>query len=157
MQSFAVLALFVASALGQALTINTPSNVVECEPTLLNWTGGVPPYFLSIQPGNQPSAAALESLGTQTGNSYTWSTDIAAGTSIGLSIRDSTGATAQSAAFTINAGCKCPLAPASPNSYLLSHVASACLSSSAAGSATGSASASSSASGSASSSAASSS
>lgn len=77
--------------------------------------------LLSVLPGNQPGAAALENLGTQTGSSFTWQTDIAAGesssrklfpssahplpgTSVGLTLRDSTGALAQSAAFLIQPG-----------------------------------------------------
>ncbi|KIK35310.1 hypothetical protein CY34DRAFT_812254 [Suillus luteus UH-Slu-Lm8-n1] len=50
------LALFVAGTLAQ-FTINTPccrglllsrnsANVVECQPTLLAWSGGTAPYFL---------------------------------------------------------------------------------------------------------------
>ncbi|KAH7884733.1 hypothetical protein F5I97DRAFT_1891566 [Phlebopus sp. FC_14] len=101
--TFASLALFVAGALAQ-FTINTPSNVVECEPTLLSWSGGTAPYFLSILPGSSPSAAALENLGQQNGTSVTWTCNIQAGTSLGLTLRDSTGAVAQSAPFTVNPG-----------------------------------------------------
>ncbi|KAG6827455.1 hypothetical protein H0H92_011723 [Tricholoma furcatifolium] len=57
-----------------------------------------------IEPGNEPSAAALESFSDLTGTSLTWTVNIAAGTSIGLTLTDSTGAIAQSAAFTINPG-----------------------------------------------------
>ncbi|KAF9223399.1 hypothetical protein BS17DRAFT_706072 [Gyrodon lividus] len=116
--TFASLALFVAGALAQ-LTINTPANVVECEPTLISWSGGTAPYFLvckaicplsipdfnSILPGGSPTAAALENLGQQNGSSVTWTCNIAAGVSLGLTLRDSTGAVAQSAPFTINPGC----------------------------------------------------
>ncbi|KAF7986487.1 hypothetical protein HWV62_31291 [Athelia sp. TMB] len=105
MKSFAVLLALAAAAAAQStLTIATPANVVECEPTLLSWSGGT--RKSPILPGNQPSAAALESLGTQTGTSYTWSTNLAAGTSIGLTLRDSTGATASSAPVTIQPGCE---------------------------------------------------
>ncbi|KAG6817652.1 hypothetical protein H0H87_005409 [Tephrocybe sp. NHM501043] len=86
MQFFATLvtvALAASSALAQ-LTVNTP-----------------------ILPGNQPTAQALHDFGQVTGNSITWTVNIAAGTSIGLTLRDSTGSTAQSAPFTINAGSKC--------------------------------------------------
>jgi len=86
------------------LTINTPQNVVECEPILLTWLGGTPPYFLSILPGGQPGAAAVEDFGQQNGTSLTWNANVAAGTSLGLTLRDSTGATAESAAFTVLAG-----------------------------------------------------
>ncbi|KAG6332447.1 hypothetical protein ID866_6639 [Astraeus odoratus] len=110
--TFATFALFVAGALAQQLTINTPSNVVECEPTLLSWTGGTAPYYLalfihtrnSILPGATPNGAAIENLGQQNSTSVTWVCNIASGTSIGLTLRDSTGLTAQSAAFTVNSG-----------------------------------------------------
>jgi hypothetical protein len=96
--------LFVAGALAQALTINTPPDAVECEPTLLTWSGGTPPYFLSVTPGATPDGTALEDLGQQNGTSFSWNTNIAAGTSVDLTLRDNTGAIAQSAPFTIQAG-----------------------------------------------------
>lgn len=101
--TFASIALFVAGALAQ-FTINTPANVVECQPTLISWSGGVSPFFLSILPGGSPTAAALENLGQQNGTSVTWTCNIQAGVSLGLTLRDSTGATAQSAPFTVNPG-----------------------------------------------------
>lgn len=36
-------------------------------------------YFLSVLPGGQPSAAALEDFGQQSGTQLTWKVDIAAG------------------------------------------------------------------------------
>ncbi|KAG6842309.1 hypothetical protein C0991_010597 [Blastosporella zonata] len=73
-------AFAVSGALAQ-LTINTP-----------------------ILPGNQPTAQALLSFDQTSATSLTWTVNIAAGTSIGLDIRDSTGTVAQSAAFTVNPG-----------------------------------------------------
>ncbi|TFK40370.1 hypothetical protein BDQ12DRAFT_772610 [Crucibulum laeve] len=96
--------LFAAGAFAQSFSINTPIGAVVCQPLLISWIGGTGPYFLSILPGNQPGAAALVDLGRQDGNSVTWTVNVAAGTSLGLTIRDSSGATAQSAAFTPNAG-----------------------------------------------------
>lgn len=101
--SVASLALFVAGTLAQ-FTINTPANVVECQPTLLAWSGGTAPYFLSILPGATPNGVAIENLGQQNGTSVTWICNIQSGTSIGLTLRDSTGLTAQSAPFTVNPG-----------------------------------------------------
>ncbi|KAI6037726.1 hypothetical protein EDC04DRAFT_2604618 [Pisolithus marmoratus] len=105
--TLAAVVLFVAGALAQ-FTINTPSNVVECEPTLITWTGGTAPYFLSILPGATPNGTPLENLGQQNSTSVTWTCNIQAGTSIGLTLRDSTGAVVQSAPFTIIAGCEYP-------------------------------------------------
>jgi len=101
--TFASLALFVAGVLAQ-FTINTPANVVECQPTLITWSGGVAPYFLSILPGGSPTAAALEDLGQMNTTSVTWTCNIQAGVSLGLTLRDSSGAVAQSAPFTVNPG-----------------------------------------------------
>ncbi|KAG1821719.1 uncharacterized protein BJ212DRAFT_1264797 [Suillus subaureus] len=105
------LSLFVAGTLAQ-FTINTPANVVECQPTLLAWSGGTGEFFehavfRPILPGASPDGTALENLGQQNGTSVTWVCNIASGTSIGLTLRDSTGATAQSAPFTVNPGCTC--------------------------------------------------
>ncbi|KAG2367841.1 hypothetical protein BDR07DRAFT_1372543 [Suillus spraguei] len=102
--SVASLALFVAGSLAQ-FTINTPSNVVECQPTLLTWSGGLAPYYLSVLPGAAPNGNALENLGEQNSTSLTWVCNIASGTSIGLTLRDSSGLIAQTAPFNVNAGC----------------------------------------------------
>jgi hypothetical protein len=77
--SVAVAFLLAASAAAQQLTINTPLSVVVCQPLLISWSGGTPPYFLSVLPGNQPTAAALLDFGTQTGTSLTWTVNITAG------------------------------------------------------------------------------
>ena len=58
----------------------------------------------SITPGGQPGAAALQQYAGLTGTSFTWSTNITAGTSIGLTLTDSTGQTVQSAPVTIQSG-----------------------------------------------------
>ncbi|KAG2146188.1 Endonuclease/exonuclease/phosphatase [Suillus bovinus] len=100
--SVSYLALFVASTLAQ-FTINTPANVVECQPTLLTWSGGTG----NILPGATPNGAAVENLGQQNSTSVTWVCNIQSGTSLGLTLRDSTGLTAQSAPFTVNPGCAC--------------------------------------------------
>ncbi|TFK75238.1 hypothetical protein BDN72DRAFT_758202 [Pluteus cervinus] len=96
----ATLAVMAIGALAQSFTINTPTNVVVCQPILLSWTGGVG----AIHDGNNPSAAAIEDLGPQNGTSFTWIVNVAAGTSIGLALRDSTGQSVQSASFTVNPG-----------------------------------------------------
>ncbi|KAG5638899.1 hypothetical protein H0H81_008959 [Sphagnurus paluster] len=87
-----------------ALTINTPTNVVECQPILLTWDGGKPPYFVSAIPGGQPAAQAIKSFPTQNGNSFTWIVDLQAGTSISLSLKDSTGEQAYSDIVQIQPG-----------------------------------------------------
>jgi len=96
--------LAITAAAQDGFTINTPSNVVVCQPILLSWTGGTPPYFLTVHDGNNPTGPAIQDLGQQDGTSFTWTVNIAAGTSIGLAVRDSTGASVQSASFPINSG-----------------------------------------------------
>jgi hypothetical protein len=103
--ALATTAILAIGAVAQdTFTINTPSNVVVCLPVLLSWTGGTPPYFLSVHDGNNPTGPAIEDLGSQDGTSFTWEVKLAAGTSVGLSLRDSTGLIVQSAVFSINSG-----------------------------------------------------
>ncbi|KAF8135065.1 Endonuclease/exonuclease/phosphatase [Boletus edulis] len=97
--AFASVALFVSGALAQFM-INTPANVVECEPLQLNWQGGT----RDILPGATPNGIAIESFPQTNSTSYTWLVNIASGTSIGLTVRDNTGVAAQSAAVTVNPG-----------------------------------------------------
>lgn len=53
-------ALAAAAALVSAqLRIETPTNLVVCQPALLSWAGGSPPYYPAVIPGGQPAAAAL--------------------------------------------------------------------------------------------------
>ncbi|TFY76454.1 hypothetical protein EWM64_g7559 [Hericium alpestre] len=71
-----------AGAYAQSLTINTP-----------------------VLPGADPSGAALEDFGQQNTSPFTWDhVNFPQGTSLGLTLRDSQGNTAQSAPFTINPG-----------------------------------------------------
>ncbi|KAK1217266.1 hypothetical protein PQX77_020115 [Marasmius sp. AFHP31] len=95
----------VAGALAQGPTLNTPNNLVACQPAQLNWAGGVGPYFISVQDGNNPSGAALLQFPEQTGTSLTWEqVNFQAGTSLGFLIRDKNGVTAQTAAVTVQPG-----------------------------------------------------
>jgi hypothetical protein len=61
------------------------------------------PLF-SIIPGGQPGAAPLEDFGAQPAgkNSFTWTVDMAAGTSITFMIKDAAGAIAYSGWFQSN-------------------------------------------------------
>jgi len=100
---FALIALLASGATAQ-FTINTPLNVQVCLPVLLSWTGGNPPYFLSILPAGQPAANALVDLGQQSGNSVTWIANLPVGTGAFLNLRDSTGTLAQSGTFNVQSG-----------------------------------------------------
>lgn len=94
MKSFvtaAALLAVVPFAMGQQLQVISLTGVVECEPILISWTGGSPPYFLSLIPAGQPSAAALKQFPEQQGTSYTWLVDLPAGTGFTTALKDSTG------------------------------------------------------------------
>ncbi|KAJ9103698.1 hypothetical protein QFC20_004702 [Naganishia adeliensis] len=95
------LASLAATALAQSMSIDTPAAVVQCQPVALTWRGGTPPYFLSIIPGGQVSAAALIDFGQLSGTTLTWTANITAGTSITLKLTDSTGSTVYSSPITI--------------------------------------------------------
>ncbi|EHS62694.1 uncharacterized protein PGTG_21201, partial [Puccinia graminis f. sp. tritici CRL 75-36-700-3] len=84
-----------------APVLNTPSSVVQCLPTLLTFHGGTPPYTLTAIPAGQVGALPLADLGPQTGESYTWVTNLAAGTATTLQIRDSKGNINYSQAVTV--------------------------------------------------------
>jgi len=57
-------------------TIDTPSSLVTCQPTLLHWENGVAPYYLTIIPGNEPTAAPLKTFGELDGTQITWLVDL---------------------------------------------------------------------------------
>ncbi|KAL8283947.1 hypothetical protein RQP46_005060 [Phenoliferia psychrophenolica] len=105
MARFVAFSLLAATlALGQTLMINSPSSLVQCQPTLLSWSGGTAPYYVTVIPGGEPSATPLESFAETSATSYTWTVDIASGTSITIALKDSTGALAYTAQSTIQAG-----------------------------------------------------
>ncbi|KAH8924107.1 hypothetical protein BT69DRAFT_1280885, partial [Atractiella rhizophila] len=88
-----------------ALVINTPSSAVECQPIAISFSGGTAPYYISVIPGGQPSAAALVQFPDQTAaGSITWTVNIAAGTAITFAIRDGDGSTNYSDQLTIQEG-----------------------------------------------------
>ncbi|KAH9037800.1 hypothetical protein EDB85DRAFT_1934520 [Lactarius pseudohatsudake] len=103
--SIASATLFVAGVTAQSLTVNTPLNVVVCQPLQISWSGGTGPYFLSIHPGAAPDDPALADFGTQQGTSFTWTAvNFAVGTSLDITLRDSAGLISQSAPFTVQTG-----------------------------------------------------
>ncbi|KAI0775221.1 hypothetical protein BD413DRAFT_296530 [Trametes elegans] len=124
--SVVALALFAAAVSAQDFQINTPNPPTQCVPVQITWSNGQPPFFLvsfacdasvktpnetghcssnfSIKPGGQPTAAALQQYTGLTGNSFTWSSNITAGTSVGFTLTDAQGNVAQSAAVTIQDG-----------------------------------------------------
>lgn len=70
--SLAILAT-VGSVIAQNLpVVNTPAALVQCQPASITFSGGQAPYFISVLPGGQISAAALEAFPQQTTSPYTW-------------------------------------------------------------------------------------
>ena len=59
MRSFLVTLAAAATLVAAQLRIETPTNLAVCQPALLMWAGGSAPYYVSVIPGGQPSAAAL--------------------------------------------------------------------------------------------------
>ncbi|RDX57309.1 hypothetical protein OH76DRAFT_1459876 [Lentinus brumalis] len=102
--SLVTVALLAVGAAAQNFQINTPNPPTQCVPTQFTWSGGTPPFFLVINPGGQPGAAALQQYPNLQSSPFTWSSNITAGTSISLSLTDSTGANALSAPVTILSG-----------------------------------------------------
>lgn len=105
--AFAVASAFTAVyAQGTAgnLVIQSPASLVECQPALLSFSGGSAPYYISVLPGGQSTAAALEQFPQQSGNTYTWTVDLASGQDVTFSIRDSTGLVNYSAQLPIQSG-----------------------------------------------------
>ncbi|KAK0450167.1 hypothetical protein EV421DRAFT_1779167 [Armillaria borealis] len=96
----AVFAL-VGSALAQGdLTINTPSGLTECLPTLLSWSGGTG----IVTAGTDPNGNPVANLGQQSGTSFTWTVTFPQGTGLVFNIRDQTGAVKQTAPVTVQTG-----------------------------------------------------
>jgi len=99
--AIAALAL-VSGAAAQGLTVNSPQNVVECQPFQFTWTGGSPPYFLSLIPGAGQNP--IKQFPQQTGTSFTWNVDLPTGTNFIASLKDSSGANAFAASASVIAG-----------------------------------------------------
>ncbi|KAJ7917368.1 hypothetical protein B0H13DRAFT_2322466 [Mycena leptocephala] len=108
MQSFFLL---LAAALGTSgavkppapLIINTPvPGAAQCEPLLITWSGGKPPYVVAYA-----SPTPLVDFGLVTGTSLTWIVNATLGQSLFLEVTDdeATGLhTATSAPFNVIAG-----------------------------------------------------
>ncbi|KAJ6531805.1 hypothetical protein B0H19DRAFT_1272996 [Mycena capillaripes] len=76
MKSVLLAAAFALGAAAQQLTINTPPNSIaaQCEPLLIQWSGGTPPYFVSLilnikDNTGLPAQSAAFTVTTGTGDS----------------------------------------------------------------------------------------
>ncbi|KIJ52639.1 hypothetical protein M422DRAFT_43467 [Sphaerobolus stellatus SS14] len=102
--SATVFALFSALVVKGALQIDTPSSVVVCEPVAFHFSGGTPPYYVSLIPAGQPAGSAFKQFPSTTGNTITWNVDMQSGTAFSLSLRDGSGNVAFSDKISIQAG-----------------------------------------------------
>ncbi|KAI0076219.1 hypothetical protein K474DRAFT_1684974 [Panus rudis PR-1116 ss-1] len=109
MKSFFAVAAALASvvpALAQSTAmVNTVTGITQCQPIQFTWSGGQGPYFLSLIPAGQPSAAPIKDFGQQSGTSFTWSkVDLPAGSTFTIALKDQTGQTVYSDTETVNSG-----------------------------------------------------
>ncbi|KZT73140.1 hypothetical protein DAEQUDRAFT_662878 [Daedalea quercina L-15889] len=77
---------------------------ISSEPVLISWSSGTAPYFLSLVPGTDTGASPVKNFGELDGTSYTWTVDLAEGTTFTTVIKDSTGTTAFSDEQTVSSG-----------------------------------------------------
>ncbi|KAI0760897.1 hypothetical protein BD413DRAFT_457464, partial [Trametes elegans] len=99
----------------QALQFNIPSRApVQCIPYPAIWTGGVAPYTFSIVPGSQ--GPPIEQFPNLSENRFTWSSDLAGGTSIFLKVEDATGASVESQLMSMEDGLRSDCLKGTPHS-----------------------------------------
>jgi hypothetical protein len=79
--------------------------VTVCQPTLLTWTGGIPPYFLDILDADDLNGGRTENLLTDSNaRSLTWTVNFEAGKHLVAELRDSTGEAQFTASFEVQNG-----------------------------------------------------
>ena len=86
---FALTAAALATLLSQSvaqtsngLIINSLQNVVVCQPILISWSGGAPPYYITLVSGTDQTQI-IEQLATATNDqSLTWTVNQPVGTSL---------------------------------------------------------------------------
>ncbi|KAF8520240.1 hypothetical protein BU17DRAFT_65583 [Hysterangium stoloniferum] len=97
----------VASLLALAATVvgRFISTLSACQPSLVTYGGGTPPYIISAFPaGVTTGNPLLEIAPSATGTSFTWNVNLPAGQTITLGIKDQTGASQFSGQITIATG-----------------------------------------------------
>jgi hypothetical protein len=78
------------------------AGTTECQPALLSWSGGEPPYFLTVQ-STKGSHVYLRDSDTSS-TSFTWVVNVPAGTAVSAQLKDSTGVIANTASFKVAKG-----------------------------------------------------
>lgn len=75
----------------------------DCLPTNQSVNGWI---FRSLNLQSNPNGDAQQTYGPLESSPFTWSTNITSGTTLVVTLKDSTGTTAQSGGFTIQSGCE---------------------------------------------------
>jgi len=96
--------LAVPVVLAQGPTINTPTGVTTCQPTRFTYSGGQPPYILTLTEGTTAGGAVLKEFDGLTGDAFTWNVDLQANTNFISNLKDSQGNIGQSASVMVTAG-----------------------------------------------------
>ncbi|KAF8188085.1 hypothetical protein BJ912DRAFT_1143498 [Pholiota molesta] len=96
--ALAILLAGTARAQG-SLNVTTPSSAVVCEPALLQWTGGIPPYFAGNSTG--PVIAQLHPQFTP---AHFWVVNVKSDTPLTLKVQDIEGEIAFSDVFITQTG-----------------------------------------------------
>jgi len=102
-KAFAIASFVLAGA--KALSVSTPENVAQCGDTHITISGATGQYHVSVVPSVDPcSHDALFESSALTGDSYTWKTNLPAGTQAMIVVDDDAGNEAWSAPFTVGGG-----------------------------------------------------
>ncbi|KAH9926563.1 uncharacterized protein BXZ73DRAFT_49348, partial [Epithele typhae] len=80
-----------------ALSVETPSDAVQCQLTTLVWSGGQADYTLHFA----TNADLSESISPITSTTFNWRANVPAGAQVVLTVTDGTGLNASSDAFVI--------------------------------------------------------
>ncbi|KAL1948133.1 hypothetical protein VTO73DRAFT_12208 [Trametes versicolor] len=88
---------------GRAGTLNVPApqNPTECVPYLITWSGGTPPYTLSIVSPRAPPDSVFPNLDV---TSFTWAANIPASFSVAFKVVEATGSSVTTSAVTMHKG-----------------------------------------------------
>jgi len=102
----AAVLLAASTAAIEPLVVDTPLNATVCEPLLMSWSGGTPPYALTVAQILFANAAlGILDFSAQTGNvtSFTWVVNITdVDNSLVLNLVDGAGNFSESLPFTVH-------------------------------------------------------
>ncbi|KAI0325836.1 hypothetical protein GY45DRAFT_1374450 [Cubamyces sp. BRFM 1775] len=121
--AFLTAVLFASTAVSATdeFVVDTPAGTKQCVPTVVSWSDGTGPYFLvRLSNRTSPSHAKTKSCSQEVlaggqpihqfadipsgATTFTWPTNVAAGTAVTLTMRDAEGSIAQTAPFVIGDG-----------------------------------------------------